>query len=155
MHLLSLVADRLWLVSGGRVNEFKEDLEAYRRLLLQSDEGEKKAKARADKRKKPSRDAVLALRADGFTSNLAPKGTVSWDNVAAISVKKYRGARNLVVALHDEARFLTDNGLKRGPTFRGNMAMFKAPIVIPQMRLSEKAEDIVATMQNLKTEAAP
>ena len=96
----------------------------------------------------------LILRADGFTSNLAPKGTVSWDNVAAISVRKYRGARNLVVALHDEARFLAENRLKRGPTFRGNMAMFKAPIVIPQMRLSEKAEDIAALMQNLQAGAA-
>ena len=96
----------------------------------------------------------LILRTDGFTSNLAPKGTVRWDNVAAISVKKYRGARNLVVSLHDEARYLAENGLKRGPTFRGNMTMFKAPIVIPQMRLSEKVEDIVATMQDLQAGAA-
>ncbi|HHB81538.1 MAG TPA: ATP-binding cassette domain-containing protein, partial [Aliiroseovarius sp.] len=64
MHLLSLVADRLWLVSGGRVSEYKEDLEAYRRLLLQSDEGDKKAKARAEKRKRPSRDTLLALKAE-------------------------------------------------------------------------------------------
>ena len=64
MHLLSLVADRLWLVSGGRVAEFKDDLEAYRRLLLQADEGGKKARARADRRKKPSREAILALRAE-------------------------------------------------------------------------------------------
>jgi ATP-binding cassette subfamily F protein 3 len=30
MHLLSMVADRLWLVKGGRVAPFEEDLEAYR-----------------------------------------------------------------------------------------------------------------------------
>ncbi len=64
MHLLSLVADRLWLVSNGRVGEFKEDLEAYRRLLLSTDESEKKASARTEKRKRPSRDALLALRAE-------------------------------------------------------------------------------------------
>ncbi len=64
MHLLSLVADRLWLVSGGRVSEFDQDLEAYRKLLLQSDESAKKAEARAQKRKRPSRDALAALRAE-------------------------------------------------------------------------------------------
>ena len=34
MHLLSLVADRLWLVSGGRVTPFDQDLAAYRDFLL-------------------------------------------------------------------------------------------------------------------------
>ncbi len=34
MHLLSLVADRLWLVKGGRVSPYEQDLEAYRRYIL-------------------------------------------------------------------------------------------------------------------------
>src|SRR6056297_2630704 len=34
MHLLSLVADRLWLVEAGRVTPFDDDLDAYRRKLL-------------------------------------------------------------------------------------------------------------------------
>ena len=34
MHLLSLVADRLWLVSEGRVIPFDHDLAEYRRFLL-------------------------------------------------------------------------------------------------------------------------
>ena len=34
MHLLSLVADRLWLVKDGRVTPYDDDLESYRRLLL-------------------------------------------------------------------------------------------------------------------------
>ena len=34
MHLLSLVADRLWLVSDGRVTPFEQDLAAYRAFLL-------------------------------------------------------------------------------------------------------------------------
>ncbi len=33
-HLVSLTADRLWLVNGGKVEVFREDMEAYRRLLL-------------------------------------------------------------------------------------------------------------------------
>ncbi|MBW6417085.1 ABC-F family ATP-binding cassette domain-containing protein [Celeribacter sp. PS-C1] len=66
MHLLSLVADRLWLVKDGRVAPYEEDLDAYRKLLLQGDEkpkAEKKEKP-APKPKKASRDEILALRAE-------------------------------------------------------------------------------------------
>ncbi|MGC9417885.1 MAG: ABC-F family ATP-binding cassette domain-containing protein [Rhodovulum sp.] len=65
MHLLSLVADRLWLVQGGRVTPYAEDLDAYRRMLLATDKVEKPRKApAAPAPKKPSRDAVLAARAE-------------------------------------------------------------------------------------------
>src|SRR5437764_13047788 len=37
-HLVELVADRLWLVDGGTVRSFEDDLEAYRRRLLDRDE---------------------------------------------------------------------------------------------------------------------
>ncbi len=63
MHLLSLVADRLWLVKGGRVEAFEQDLEAYRKLLLASDAPQKTEKP-APAPKKPDRDARLALRAE-------------------------------------------------------------------------------------------
>jgi len=33
-HLVSLTADRLWLVKDGQVNAFNEDMDAYRKLLL-------------------------------------------------------------------------------------------------------------------------
>jgi ATP-binding cassette subfamily F protein 3 len=33
-HLVELVADRLWLVRDGAVREFRDDIDAYRRLLL-------------------------------------------------------------------------------------------------------------------------
>ena len=42
MHLLSLVADRLWLVSNGQVTPFEEDLVAYRSFLLGSPKFKKK-----------------------------------------------------------------------------------------------------------------
>jgi ATP-binding cassette subfamily F protein 3 len=42
MHLLSLVADRLWLVSDGTVTRFDDDLEAYRTLLLKKNATPKK-----------------------------------------------------------------------------------------------------------------
>jgi ATP-binding cassette subfamily F protein 3 len=63
MHLLGLVADRLWLVKGGTVAPYTEDLEAYRRQLLAGDEDAKPVKP-MEKPKKASRDEVLALRAE-------------------------------------------------------------------------------------------
>ena len=63
MHLLELVADRLWLVSNGTVTPFEDDLAAYRRLLLDLSKPSKPAKL-AEKPKKPSRDAILALRSE-------------------------------------------------------------------------------------------
>ncbi|KAA9005653.1 ABC-F family ATP-binding cassette domain-containing protein [Histidinibacterium aquaticum] len=65
MHLLSLVADRLWLVKDGRVRPFDDDLEAYRRMLLSSDKPkEKEKKAEKPKAPRPSRDQILELRAE-------------------------------------------------------------------------------------------
>jgi len=61
MHLLSLVADRLWLVKNGEVTPFDQDLEAYRRMLLQGDEPEK---PKAEKKKVVSREDATALRSD-------------------------------------------------------------------------------------------
>jgi len=63
MHLLSLVADRLWLVKGGRVVPYDDDLEAYRRLLLQGDEPAKD-KPKVEKPRKATRDEVVALKAE-------------------------------------------------------------------------------------------
>ena len=64
MHLLSLVADRLWLVKGGAVTPYFDDLEAYRRQLLAGDEDAKPAAKVADKPKKASKDEVSALRVE-------------------------------------------------------------------------------------------
>ena len=61
MHLLGLVADRLWLVKDGTVTPFTDDLEAYRKLLLSAD---KPVKADKPKPKRPSRDQVLEMRAE-------------------------------------------------------------------------------------------
>lgn len=63
MHLLSMVADRLWLVNDGTVTPYDDDLESYRKMLLSTDKPAR-AKPAATKAAKPSRDAVLALRSD-------------------------------------------------------------------------------------------
>jgi ATP-binding cassette subfamily F protein 3 len=64
MHLLGLVADRLWLVKNGAVTPYTDDLEAYRRQLLAGDEVAKPAAKPVDKPKKLSRDEVLLLRSE-------------------------------------------------------------------------------------------
>ncbi|TCP42275.1 ABC-F family ATP-binding cassette domain-containing protein [Rhodovulum marinum] len=63
MHLLSLVADRLWLVKDGRVRPYEDDLDAYRQMLLASDApaGAKPPKVAP---KKPSRESMMAARAE-------------------------------------------------------------------------------------------
>ena len=62
MHLLSLVADRLWLVKSGSVAPFEQDLESYRSLLLQGEEGKAAAKP-VERPKKPVTD-LAALRSE-------------------------------------------------------------------------------------------
>jgi ATP-binding cassette subfamily F protein 3 len=57
------VADRLWLVKGGAVAPYTEDLEEYRRQLLAGDETPKD-KPTPEKPKKASRDEITALRSD-------------------------------------------------------------------------------------------
>ncbi|ABV93091.1 ABC transporter related [Dinoroseobacter shibae DFL 12 = DSM 16493] len=64
MHLLSLVADRLWLVKDGHVAPYEDDLEAYRQMLLTPDKPRKPKAAPETAPKRPSRDAILALRAE-------------------------------------------------------------------------------------------
>ena len=67
MHLLGLVAERLWLVKDGTVRPYEDDLEGYRRMLLQADAPAKPAPAKPaapQRPKPPSRDAVLALKAE-------------------------------------------------------------------------------------------
>ena len=63
MHLLSLVADRLWLVKDGGVAPYLEDLDAYRAMLL-GEGGSEKAKAEKPARPKATREQVMALRAE-------------------------------------------------------------------------------------------
>ncbi|SEL31564.1 ABC-F family ATP-binding cassette domain-containing protein [Pacificibacter marinus] len=71
MHLLSLVADRLWLVKDGRVSPYDDDLDTYRKLLLQGDDKMKierkakvKAKPAAPVKRVFTRDEILALRSE-------------------------------------------------------------------------------------------
>jgi ATP-binding cassette subfamily F protein 3 len=63
MHLLSMTADRLWLVNDGGVAPFDGDLEAYRELLLTREKTDV-PKDKPKTQKRPSRDAILALRSD-------------------------------------------------------------------------------------------
>ncbi|MCB2134846.1 MAG: ABC transporter ATP-binding protein, partial [Rhodobacteraceae bacterium] len=64
MHLLGLVADRLWLVKDGAVAPYPDDLESYRRMLLAGEESEKPKEKPKARPAALSRDEKLALRAD-------------------------------------------------------------------------------------------
>ena len=65
MHLLSLVADRLWLIKDGAVTPYNEDLETYRKMQLSKNRPETKSKTAIKKdNPRPSRDKILALRGD-------------------------------------------------------------------------------------------
>ena len=64
MHLLELVADRLWLVNNGRVTPYEEDLESYRKQLLSADKPSKKTPSKSERPKPASRDKILSLRSD-------------------------------------------------------------------------------------------
>jgi ATP-binding cassette subfamily F protein 3 len=64
MHLLGMVADRLWMVSGGTVAPYDEDLDAYRAMLLSDTDKPAKPKKKAKDRPKPTKDELTALRAE-------------------------------------------------------------------------------------------
>ena len=64
MHLLSLVAERLWLVDQGGVTPWQGDLDDYRAMLLSSSD-DKPARITAPKpARRASRDEILDLRAE-------------------------------------------------------------------------------------------
>ncbi|MEM8731902.1 MAG: ATP-binding cassette domain-containing protein [Pseudomonadota bacterium] len=63
MHLLSLVADRLWLVSDHTVQPFDGDLESYRAFLLAREKPVEKQQSKR-KPKRLGKDEMTALRAD-------------------------------------------------------------------------------------------
>ncbi|MBM9594377.1 ABC-F family ATP-binding cassette domain-containing protein [Roseitranquillus sediminis] len=67
MHLLSHVADTLWLVSGGEVHPWVRDLDAYREHLL-ADREPPSRKPAPEKPKRPSRDAIASLRQEARTA---------------------------------------------------------------------------------------
>ena len=63
MHLLTLVADRLWLVNKGTVTPYEEDLQAYRKMLLTVEKPVGKPKTKTAV-KKASREDVQVLKAE-------------------------------------------------------------------------------------------
>ena len=66
MHLLSMVADRLWLVKDGGVTPYNDDLDAYRKLLLTNDAPLKNKDKAAAKPAKPkvTKDQLTAMKTE-------------------------------------------------------------------------------------------
>jgi len=134
MHLLSLVADRLWLIKDGRVAPYEGDLEGYRTALLSTDKPAKAAKEKP-KPKRATRDQILALRQDVRTcevrleklnemrdkiaSKLADPKMYAEDNVVQATVlqKKYSEVMDgleRAEALWVKAETKLDKALARG-----------------------------------------
>ncbi|MDP0925678.1 ABC-F family ATP-binding cassette domain-containing protein [Paracoccus onubensis] len=66
MHLLGLVADRLWLVNEGQVTGYEGDLEDYRRFLLNGDQPSRPKPPEPVKpvAKRPARDELQSVKAE-------------------------------------------------------------------------------------------
>ncbi|MGD9615688.1 MAG: ABC-F family ATP-binding cassette domain-containing protein [Alphaproteobacteria bacterium] len=91
-HLVELVADRLWLVEGGTVRPFDDDLDAYRRRLL-------------------SREEAVAERGNGASNAGDPRRAARRDaaerRVALEPLRrKSRQAEQMAVRLAEEQRAL-------------------------------------------------
>ena len=89
MHLLNLVADRLWLVDQGGVTPWQGDLDDYRKMLLQGeDRSDTRPEARSEPKpaaKRPPRDRILELRAEARRAEeRIEKLTVMMDKLDAI-----------------------------------------------------------------------
>ncbi len=96
MHLLSMVADRLWLVGDGTVKPYEDDLDAYRAMLLARDPASKPNKPAPARPKRPSRDAILDLRAEVRKCE---------DRVAKIEAMREKLARKLAdPTLYEDTR---------------------------------------------------
>ena len=63
MHLLGLVADRLWLVANGRVDPYEGDLESYRATLLGARPDKLSKDKPAPTAPRPSHDEIKEIRA--------------------------------------------------------------------------------------------
>jgi ATP-binding cassette subfamily F protein 3 len=61
-HLLSLVADRLWLVGDGTVKPFDGDLDDYRKLVLKPASGESDAPKATPAQRRENRRAAAERR---------------------------------------------------------------------------------------------
>ena len=132
MHLLAHVADRLWLVDGGTVKPFEDDLEAYRRLLLASPEKPSKEKPKPEKR--VSQADIQALKSELKKAEA---------RVAKLEEMREKLARKLAdPALYEDAR-------------KGELATWNAKYAEVMERL-ERAETIWMTVgEKLESAQAP
>ncbi len=64
MHLLGLVADRLWLVANGRVAPYEGDLDRYRATLLRARPDKPSKDKPAPTAPRPSHDEIKDIRAE-------------------------------------------------------------------------------------------
>ncbi|MGH1368888.1 MAG: ABC-F family ATP-binding cassette domain-containing protein [Maritimibacter sp.] len=140
MHLLSLVADRLWIVKDGAVAPFEEDLDAYRSLLLSGAQGAKsgaKSKKSGGKtghktKGKNNKDAPSAAPKD--VPAPAPVAPVP----AAEKPKAHRADRDTVLALRAALR----KAEERVATLEDMREKLAARLADPKLYEGGRAEEI-------------
>lgn len=62
-HLVGAIADRLWLVKGGRVTDFDDDMEAYKKLVITSRNTKKERDKKKQNKANPSTNQQLVQNA--------------------------------------------------------------------------------------------
>ncbi len=88
-HLVSLVADRLWLVAGGGVETYEGDLEDYRKLLLgrRSGNGISKPEAKAADAKETASDGAMK-RQDSSGNKKERRRAAAAQREATVNLRK-------------------------------------------------------------------
>ncbi len=108
-HLIELIADRLWLVSGGRVAAFDGDLEDYRKLLIEQRRAERQ-QVRAARPERPKAASKKDKRRDAAEARAAFAGLRKTIRSAEAKVEKLTAEKAAL-----EAR-LADPEVYNGPT---------------------------------------
>jgi ATP-binding cassette subfamily F protein 3 len=94
-HLIDLVADRLMLVAGGKVEAYEDDLEAYRRLITQKNVGGGERKSAPQTKE----DRKMRAEAREATAPLRKRGREAEKAIKALEAEK----RRLEAKLADQA----------------------------------------------------
>jgi ATP-binding cassette subfamily F protein 3 len=142
MHLLSMVADRLWLVDKGKVTPYEDDLEAYRQMHLKGMRGSRdQANATKEHAAKPKKPAPKRLSREE-TQNLR-KTIRAYEE----RVEKLTGIKDKIVAMLADPDFYKKASAEQAETAQKKYAEVTEAL--------EKAEtQWLAHLEKLETAAA-
>ncbi len=88
-HLVSCVAEQLWLVAEGKCTAFDGDLEDYRKLVIRQRKQDRTKNKQGEKTKKVSKESAIvdhekeAVRIERLVANLESRKTIMEHDIAA------------------------------------------------------------------------